>query len=255
MRARIKTQQNKRKPARQASRRLKPPPKKLAAILRIVDLIPPEIEPTDIKEVLVPELDKLNQEKGESEEYLDLWTEIVGKAIDSCLTDLPDGFRAYVWQEGERAEDADPDDIAAEALMRYTLFLFARPSLRYLAMLAKKSPASRQSYLLTHPLGMQSDVIIDNQGTIRVVNDEFLDAIDGVEITRIRECEICNRIFWAGRINQSACSTACAHALRNRRYRARYKDYLVNQHLKENGTTATDAQPPKTSKGRTRKAS
>src|SRR5262249_5690936 len=40
-----------------------------------------------------------------------------------------------------------------------------------------------------------------------------------VDPTRIRQCPVCNTIFWAGRSDKECCSRRCGHTLAGRRYR------------------------------------
>jgi len=43
--------------------------------------------------------------------------------------------------------------------------------------------------------------------------------LEGIPVERVRECPICLKYFWAGRINMRCCSTRHATALRMREYR------------------------------------
>lgn len=173
-------------------------------------------------------------------------------AVNLCLDGLPESFQDYVWQAGEQQLEREYG--LYEAMYRYTFARSSRERLRIIAGFSSQEAA--QPRLHFHPaLTGQAQIIVDEDGTLSVANDKFASAVDGVEARRIRLCEICKRIFWAGRINQPCCSTACAHSLRNRRYRARYKDYLVNQHLKENSPTSSGVKSIKIGKGRSRKNS
>lgn len=62
----------------------------------------------------------------------------------------------------------------------------------------------------------------DAGGNLRIQHDPLLQALEGVEVSRIRECPICGALYWAGRLNQPACTGKCAHVLRQRRYRENY---------------------------------
>lgn len=68
---------------------------------------------------------------------------------------------------------------------------------------------------------------LDKQGRVTFYMDDlFSQAIEDVEVDRIREClnPHCRKVFWAGRSNLVCCTHKCAHAYRNQRYRARYRD-------------------------------
>lgn len=66
----------------------------------------------------------------------------------------------------------------------------------------------------------------DPKGKLRYVPSEqekCLQAIfDGVEAARIKRCVVCNQFFWAGRLDQSACSPKCASIHRIRTYRSKH---------------------------------
>jgi hypothetical protein len=62
----------------------------------------------------------------------------------------------------------------------------------------------------------------DAKGILRVVHDPLLQALEGVEAKRIRECKRCGKIYWAGRVDMPGCSKECTHALRQKRYRENY---------------------------------
>lgn len=77
------------------------------------------------------------------------------------------------------------------------------------------------------PIRCESTIEIDDFGIARLYTDDFAVAIDGVDVTRIRECKICSRIFWAGRKDSLCCSPSCADKRRKRQHRARYKERLA----------------------------
>jgi hypothetical protein len=69
----------------------------------------------------------------------------------------------------------------------------------------------------------------DQDGKFRVEHHPLLRALEGVELVRIRECHICGKIFWAGRIDQLCCTTRCAKVLRTRRWRECYPERYKQQ--------------------------
>jgi hypothetical protein len=54
-----------------------------------------------------------------------------------------------------------------------------------------------------------ADFIVDDEGKLRLQVDELTQALDGVELNRIRECKLCGQIFWAGRKDKKCCSLRC----------------------------------------------
>ncbi len=61
---------------------------------------------------------------------------------------------------------------------------------------------------------------VDEEGKIRISGDLLGEALEGVEVERLRECEVCRRIFWAGRLDQHTDATPCRNILRKRRWRS-----------------------------------
>lgn len=170
-----------------------------------------------------------------SQEHMDRTEELgdslsrATNAVNMCLADLPQSFHNHVWQVGE--EPLDSETRIYEALARYTLVREWREKLRLIARLAAGEDKEWPPFL--PELRTNARIDVDDEGLIYVARDVFAAAVDGVEAKRIRQCAICHLIFWAGRITQQCCTPACAHALRNRRYRANYKEYLIRRHRKE----------------------
>ena len=82
------------------------------------------------------------------------------------------------------------------------------------------SHATLKSKLTSSQLQLMNTVKIDLQkdGSVRYIDDLFVEATRGVDISLIRSCKLCRSVFWAGRIDQSCCSPVC----KNR--------YWVNKH-------------------------
>jgi len=75
---------------------------------------------------------------------------------------------------------------------------------------------------------------------------DFLDALEGVEAARVRQCPVCRRFFFALRKDQKACSKRCNGVRRVRHWRANQAEYEYRRKLKTAGLT------PQKRKGRTR---
>jgi hypothetical protein len=71
------------------------------------------------------------------------------------------------------------------------------------------------------------EFVIDDSGKITRRELDFLIFMEGVEARRLRECRVCQRLFWASRIEKSGapygCSDQCNNTLRQRDSRARKK--------------------------------
>jgi len=70
---------------------------------------------------------------------------------------------------------------------------------------------------------------VNEKGLIEVGLGEIASALASAEADRIRECDICGRIFWAGRSDQKCCTPKCAKVLRTRRWRAKYPVQYIQQ--------------------------
>jgi len=62
--------------------------------------------------------------------------------------------------------------------------------------------------------------------------DEFLPALEHGDVERVRVCPICDKLFFALRLDQPACSLKCGRAHRAREFRRKAKRYEQNR--KEN---------------------
>lgn len=89
-------------------------------------------------------------------------------------------------------------------------------------------------------------VIFNSDGTARIVfpqveldgdamnffRDEFLPALEHGDVKRVRVCPICDKLFFALRLDQPACSLKCGRVYRAREFRRKAKRYEQNR--KEN---------------------
>jgi hypothetical protein len=64
---------------------------------------------------------------------------------------------------------------------------------------------------------------------------EFLRALEGSDISRVRQCPICNHFFWALRKDQKACSKKCNAVRRVRDWRANQEQHEYNRKLRGSG--------------------
>lgn len=159
------------------------------------------------------------------------------KALNYCLSNLPEDFQASVLKAGINEEDGTFD--TSFATFHYNLIRNLRENFQILVEATTSEGNLFQKNMILQKIKLNAHLSLDINGFINITNDPFAQAIEDIDVTRIRKCAICFKFFWAGRITQQGCSVACAHALRNRRYRAKYKDYLVNQVLKQKVITET----------------
>lgn len=73
---------------------------------------------------------------------------------------------------------------------------------------------------------------LDERGQVRFDISPIVEALDGIEGARIRECPICGRFFWASRKDKPCCGAKCANSLRARRWRRDYKQRYKEARVK-----------------------
>lgn len=120
-----------------------------------------------------------------------------------------------------------PEETMAAAVNRYCFLLDAYRILKEVA-LWQLGQEHRTTLSPTRHSSTLNALCTDEQGKIFLERPpllEFLaDALVGVEAQRIGLCPICEKIFWRGRIDQPCCSSQCARANRNLRYREKYPE-------------------------------
>jgi hypothetical protein len=98
--------------------------------------------------------------------------------------------------------------LLSEALERHENFIYLRQRLREAAELTLEEMLEGAKLPIV-ALDARTHLVVDEGGKLRLVIDELTQALDGVEIDRVRECKLCKRIFWAGRKDKKCCSDRC----------------------------------------------
>jgi hypothetical protein len=240
-------------------RRLKRCPAKLELLIEILNLIPPDFELQEI------DCDIENIKATEDRDFSTVRALAEHDQIRARIKSLPLLFRRRVWL----ALDVPFDEVPTSTdLVQYFLDLqsnecltqleqristpkLAARTYRHVVSLAKAEYSfiklwremlltlSRAARDTTKGEVFSSDrlpgsayIRLNPTGIITVSRDLFSDAVDEVEASRIRECDACNRIFWAGRIDQKCCSVKCNHKRHSRRTRVRYQQgYYQGAHV------------------------
>ncbi len=219
-------------------------------------MIPPECELPDYDEVAVKLFSDANVKmvfgelaRGLRNEETNAFdydrTEVQVSALEVCLKDLPESFQEYVrmdwlqlcdptwqaevieaFQKHDRPVPLLPKPIDRETRIsisvdRYITFRTNREGLKRIALSVRRKNASDE--LLT-TISLRAHIGADEQGDLIFRNDELGEAL--AELTksdiknkalRIRECAVCKRIFWAGRIDAQQCGAAkCKTTLSSR---------------------------------------
>jgi len=234
--------------------RLRPCPDNLAKILRVLDLIPREIRLPDLQK-RIARFSANQTDITSIEQYRD-----VHQLLSESLKGTPDEFQQLVWEGGKEdlpgrvkkdirklfvkgspetcrdrilnellnGDDDVLDDLYCgyvdDAVREYTFIRDSQEKLRKIINIAARRDSVRDSVMrLMFRLETSGRITVNELGIVKISHDRFAAAVDGVDATLIRECQNCPRIFWAGRKDKNSCSAACAHVLRNRRYREHYK--------------------------------
>jgi hypothetical protein len=204
MRTRNKIPQKAKEKAEQALQKgLRPVPSKLSRFIALANLALPECELPKTaglsRELQVLEISPDPAKRSD-------WESRVMGALDSIPEQLP-RFREYIHRAyiagGPRA-----------ALRAYNYILRIRINFYSIIVLSDGSHFTVKFHL-ANPVELSIDV----EGLVRIRVDEFTEALEGIEAKRIRLCEVCKRIFWAGRITQKCCSNSCSNKFRVHRFR------------------------------------
>ena len=66
---------------------------------------------------------------------------------------------------------------------------------------------------------------VDQEGRlVGTQQPDYVIATIGSEVWRIRECPICQKLFWAGRSDKRTCSVVCGNTHRQREWRCWYSE-------------------------------
>jgi hypothetical protein len=237
----------------QASRFKKPPPK-LKALIELVNCFPTDelrfrfLHPNSLRATAEESIRLLLGADVDTDRFL---SPHYAMQIMESIETLPSPLKSYVLH-GRPKEKETLLDVMAEGTIvkRYLNLWNAQMRLHRIAQLAVEEPKaySGRSVLWNHPVPLPVHDKIDEHGFVRVSKDLFTEAMDedDIEAARIRECEACKLIFWAGRITQRGCSPRCGDIIRKRRYRERYKQgFYQGAELTEKEKAALNTQQGK----------
>jgi hypothetical protein len=116
-----------------------------------------------------------------------------------------------------------------QGLENYNRIVTARENFRLIA----RSVGLIGSYDRHLPIKGITTALLDKKGVLHAELDSFSKAINDVDATRIRECLVCERIFWAGKRNQKSCSNRCANNYRQRKWQEKWQEKYKPQRYKK----------------------
>ncbi|HLL76229.1 MAG TPA: hypothetical protein VK421_13335 [Pyrinomonadaceae bacterium] len=107
------------------------------------------------------------------------------------------------------------EETLREVELRYVNFYYTRGQLRTLVRFKED--------IETLSLYRPTNFRIERKGHARYLRvgiepDKLIDALDGIEFDRLRECRVCRRLFWAGRKDRKCCALprTCGNIYRQR---------------------------------------
>jgi hypothetical protein len=207
--------------AKQALQFFKKPPKKIGALIELVNCFPSDLEHRKaITPVALRECAEAENEKAENNNREDFLTD----SILNAVKDLPGKLVNYVYSgfwDGGKSRKGEYDVIKeGDIVARYEQLWDAYFCLRTVAQ--NNSEGGKPHLWMMHTLyAAPMWLEIDARGMLQSKRPLFFEVIEEeqVEAARIRECQICKRIFWAGRHTIKCCSPHCANTFRVHRHR------------------------------------
>lgn len=237
---------------------LKKPPEKLEYLIEIVNCFPLD----GLQPLMTPEALQAKAEAEVETEHETSGDSMFDSKLDAaaCIStrESPSELRDYVWRGEWKGTSFHVDPISVDldlwgaitgrkvirpvkifipvlpnAFRRYAEAWDAFENLHGIAK-AAKDPHLRWNLLrLGRHAAIPPSVQINARGMLYERKSLFSKAIeghDGVEAARIRECPVCTRIFWAGRIDAGQCGKPkCKSALSSRLNRDPERRELYNK--------------------------
>lgn len=205
-------------------------PKELAYFIELANEISPYFQLPSIE----PEVKALKNKRS---------VYFLGKSNDDYLNCVYETYaRVASYLQDNSFEASDFFDLLTaregkhNAIYKYNEVQKARENLQTIIYLNRKAIECMylSDYNITASLTLSGEIYLElnEQGRLVVSEGRFIKAINGVEIWRIRECEMCEYIFWANRRDQVCCTKQCANAFRVRRHRQKYAQDPVSYKLR-----------------------
>jgi len=197
-------------------------PDELDELIKEFDLFPPNFQMKSFTFVLLEQRDLLREQTGDSQAIPS-----IREALNVCLEGTPEEFRKHLESVGAKVAKSFPRSKQHMELV-YNVNAMANEYCRiYDARMAmwmlvdrlerKRKGEITPEHWLAYPLTLSSTILCGEDGNLKSIN--LLGLIGKFDDSRLRRCEICNRIFWAKREESKTCSAPCFGILRTRLYR------------------------------------
>jgi predicted nucleic acid-binding Zn ribbon protein len=125
--------------------------------------------------------------------------------------------------------------LARSWLFLYNLVKTQKDVLSKLVFIGRNPTSAKKDLtdlLFFQSIGLFYNFHIDENNIFQIQDNGFLDALVGVDVTRIRQCVICRKFFWANRIDKKSCREKCANTLNQR---------LSREHKRQKGSQYYEA--------------
>jgi hypothetical protein len=206
----------------EATRGVKRPTEKLAYLIGLVNLVPKDAvlpdslvdDPLPLESAVL--LDAINRLPGELKSYLlELYERGFSKPVASACSEL-DRWPNATWRNHGSWEIVRNQLV----VVHYRNVRNAREGFQRLI---------RQQNFVDQLVRGGSIISISEEHKIEVSLDFFASAVQGVDVRYLRECPVCGRIFFAGRIFSeesfgAGCSRKCNKRIRQDKWRAKCRE-------------------------------
>lgn len=146
-----------------------------------------------------------------------VWQRLLNRMMGSSFASEPKNeVEARAKKAAESFAHSTYESIVRSALTEYG---FVRQYGKNLRELGREAAACRvDGRFRSSSYNVLLLIDIDANGIATTHRNFFGEAVDGEDLSRVRECAICGRLFWAGRDDKSCCSDVCQKTKRNKDY-------------------------------------
>lgn len=217
----------------------------LKQLIDLVNLVPPDLEMKDIHDLVegAQKFQRIGTPEWKATEF-----KLAEAFRHYLLTSFPQGFLRVITTPDEyqilqdlyqKAQQIPDNALGAEIkaiqdeIESKVVSIFQQQASSYYRLRAFRRSLYRLAEIGQEPekhLGQSlQDVVLnialieyaylDNDGIIRLPSNPLAEAINGIEVARIRACLICRKLFWATRKDKRCCSEEHARIVRQRQVR------------------------------------
>lgn len=102
-------------------------------------------------------------------------------------------------------------------------YIGLKNTLRNLAFAGRNFQGNRKIRLTSLDLLFPS-FCLDDGGRLQQTSSIYINAFIGVDVTRIKNCKVCQNFFWANRKDRQCCSTKCGNLFNQQQSRNKKRE-------------------------------